>query len=75
MAARLTPEEEFLLAKLQAVLAGFDDAPAEGVLRAALVRLRTERPDEVAAALPELRAEVLAGLEALLRLGPGELPA
>lgn len=72
MSASLTPEEEFLVAKLSGILAGFDNPPPADVLRAALVRLRTERPDEVAAALPELRAEVLAGLEALLRQNPEE---
>ena len=69
MSAPLSPEEEFLLSKLGEMLAGFDDAPPVAVLRAALVRLKTQRPEEVAAALPDLRAEVIGLLEAQLREG------
>ena len=67
MSASLTPEGEFLVAKLSGLLAAFDDAPPAAVLREALVRLRTERPEEVATALPELRAEVLGLVEQGLR--------
>lgn len=66
----LTPEEEYLLAKLRTILENFDNPPTAAVLRQALIRLRTQRPEEVVAALPELRQEALALLETLLR-NPG----
>ena len=67
MSHALTPEEEFLVAKVSAALASFDSPPPAEVLRAAVLRLRTEHPGDVAAAVPRLRAEVLSSLEQGLR--------
>lgn len=55
----LTAEEGYAIAKIRDVLATFDDPPAKKLLRVAVLRLRSEQPELIAAALPELRAEIL----------------